>query len=75
MLTCFGPSPFLRPGCLFHRQQRRWLSEKYNNTRPDPVGSAFPQEIGELVAFLASDRASAIHSAEYVIDCGTSPTV
>lgn len=36
---------------------------------------AFPQEIAELVAFLASARASAIHGAEYVIDCGTIPTV
>ena len=36
---------------------------------------AYPQEIAELVAFLASARASAIHGAEYVIDCGTIPTV
>jgi len=41
-----------------------------------PIGRpAQPEEVAELIAFVASDRASAIHGAEFTIDGGTIPTI
>lgn len=41
-----------------------------------PIGRpANPEEVAELIVFLASARAGAIHGAEYVIDGGATPTV
>ncbi|WP_244238355.1 SDR family oxidoreductase [Corallococcus terminator] len=41
-----------------------------------PIGRpSWPEEVAELVAFLASARAASIHGSEYTIDGGTIPTV
>nr|WP_246602501.1 SDR family oxidoreductase [Falsiroseomonas tokyonensis] len=41
-----------------------------------PIGrGAEPHEVADLIAYLASDRAAAIHGAEFVIDGGTVRTV
>jgi len=41
-----------------------------------PIGrGAEPEEVADLIAYLAADRAAAIHGAEFVIDGGTISTV
>jgi NAD(P)-dependent dehydrogenase (short-subunit alcohol dehydrogenase family) len=41
-----------------------------------PIGRpSDPHEVADLIAYLGSDRATAIHGAEFVIDGGTVPTL
>jgi NAD(P)-dependent dehydrogenase (short-subunit alcohol dehydrogenase family) len=41
-----------------------------------PIGrAAEPEEVADLIAYLASDRAASIHGAEFIIDGGTVRTV
>jgi NAD(P)-dependent dehydrogenase (short-subunit alcohol dehydrogenase family) len=58
---------------ISYAEGRQLLMDKIGGI---PLGRPVqPEEIAELIAFLASDRASAIAGAEYVIDGGAKPSV
>src|SRR6266403_1975594 len=70
------------PGMIVRLAQSRSISEDaarqqiMNMIGGTPIGRpGQPEEVAELVAFLASERAASIHGADYIIDGGTMPTV
>ena len=66
-------------GMILNLAQSRAISEDaarreiMNMIGGIPIGR--PEEVAELLAFLASERAASIHGADYVIDGGTMPTI
>ena len=77
-MNVFGRGPFCHP--TLHAP-RVWPLPRSRQVVLDglsgiPIGRpADPHEVADLIAYLASDRAAAIHGAEVVIDGGTIRTV